>query len=214
MTLYEVLGLKSSATNAQVKAGYRRMCGLYHPDRVKGMENKFQEVYRAYQVLVDPDRRSRYDRTGRHDDVKITPLVIQSMVEQTVLAIINAERPDGSTDDPTWENIRQKVVITIQTGRREVVANLKRDKKKLDRLDNVAKRFRSRTEADPIGDAFAAQRRRIVEDIHRLEDGLELSLKTEEVFASYDYVMGEVEPKPEGHFSPDSTRRLRGPVSP
>lgn len=216
MTLYEILGLKASATLPQIKAAYRQLSGKYHPDRVPGMENKFQEVKHAYEVLSNEDRRARYDRTGRHDDVKVTPQVVQNMVEQTVVAMINAERPDGTTDDPTWENVRDKVVKTILNGRRETQANLKRENKKLARLDNIAKRFKSKTDADPVGDAFAAQRRRIEAEIHKWQDGLELSFKVEEVFNSYDYEIGEcvgeeVGTKPEGQNSPAPTRRLGGP---
>jgi curved DNA-binding protein CbpA len=212
VTLYEILGLKKTAADHQVKAAYRRLSAFWHPDnRETGDPDKFHEVKHAYDILSNPDRRERYDRTGRDDDLKVTPRVIQNMVEQTVIAMVNAERPDGTTDDPTWENVRDKILKTIREGRREPQANLKRQRKKLARLDNLAKRFRSKTDSDPIGDAFAAQRRKMLAEIYKWEDGLELSYKTEEVFSQYDYVTGEVGPEPEGQFSPGPTARLSGP---
>lgn len=210
MTLYEILGIKEGATVAQIKAAYRKKSTLYHPDKVKGMENKFQEVSDAYKVLSDEHRRARYDRTGRIDDVKVTPDVVQGMVRTTVMAMVMAERPDGSSDDPTWDDIRSKVIMSIQAGRRDAVANVKRNEKHIKRLDNLAKRFKSKTDEDPVGDAFAEHRRSLVAELNKWQDALELSHKTEEVFASYQYHMGEMGTEPEGQFSPAPTRRLSG----
>lgn len=214
--LYQVLGLEKGATLSQIKSAYRQLSGLYHPDRVAGMENKFQEVKHAYEVLSNENRRDRYDRTGRDDDIKVTPKVIQSMVEQTMLVVLTAERPDGSTDDPTWEDIRKKILESLATPRRELTQNIKREQKKLTRLDNLAKRFKSKTDADPVGDALAAHRVRIVTEIHKLQDGLELNHKMDEVFRSYDYEIGECVGEENGDetggtIQPRPHRRLSGP---
>lgn len=209
MNPYLVLGIEPEATGSQIKAAYRKRSAETHPDTEHGTEEKFHEVKLAFDILSNKDRRERYDRTGRTDDVKITPKVVQSMIEQTVTAMINAERPDGTTDDPTWENIKSKVIATIKSGRREVETNINQVRRKIARLDNLAKRFKSRTESDPVGDAFAAQRKALVSELHKFQDGLELSIKTQEVFASYDYEVGET--APEGQSSPASPFRLGGP---
>lgn len=210
--LYAMLELDFGAPEIKVKAAYRRLAAQYHPDKVPGMENKFQDIQTAYKILTNSDRRERYHRTGRYDDIKVTPRVIQDMVEKIMLGVILAETPDGFTDDPTWEDIRKKILNTIREGRREVQKNLNSARKKLKRLDNLAKRFKSKTDADPVGDAFAAHRRRLLTDVYKFEDGLELNYKTEEVFEQYDYQIGDVGPEPEGQFSPGPTARLRGPL--
>lgn len=209
MNPYVVLGIEPTATAAQVKGAYRKASAETHPDAEHGSNEKFQEVKTAFDILSNVDRRERYDRTGRTDDIKVTPKVVQNMIEQTVTAIINAERPDGTTDDPTWENIKSKVVASIKNSQREINQSLSKIRKKIARIDNLAKRFKSRTEADPVGDAFAAQRLALVKELHGQQDALELSLKTQEIFESYDYVVGES--GPEGQSSPDSHFRLGGP---
>lgn len=211
MKLYEDLGLQPGASNIQVRTAYRRLAAQFHPDKNPAGRERFDQITHAYQILSDPDRKARYDRTGRDDDVKVTPQVVQNMVEQTMLAVIMAERPDGSTDDPTWEDIKSKILRTIRDNRREPQANLKQARKRLRRLDNLAKRFRSKTDADPIGDAFAAHRRRMVLEVNKWEDALELSHKVEAAFDAYDYVTGDmVEPESEGQVNPSSTARLSG----
>jgi excisionase family DNA binding protein len=62
---YEVLGVTSSATQAQVRAAYRRLAREWHPDAkpdAPDAERRFKAIGRAYETLGDPDRREAYDR--------------------------------------------------------------------------------------------------------------------------------------------------------
>lgn len=63
---YDVLGIKKSATEDDVKKAYRKQALRYHPDKNKspGAEDAFKEVAEAYEVLSDPEKRAVYDRSG------------------------------------------------------------------------------------------------------------------------------------------------------
>ena len=64
---YEVLGLEKSASDEEIKKSYRRLAKQYHPDLHPGdkeCEDKFKEIGEAYEVLSDPDKKSRYDQYG------------------------------------------------------------------------------------------------------------------------------------------------------
>lgn len=64
---YEVLEVDKGATAHEIKKAYRKKAMQYHPDRNpddKEAEEKFKEASEAYEVLSDPDKRSRYDRYG------------------------------------------------------------------------------------------------------------------------------------------------------
>jgi molecular chaperone DnaJ len=65
---YELLGVKKTATEADIKKAYRELAKKYHPDKNKGnkeAENRFKEISEAYAVLSDTEKRSQYDRLGR-----------------------------------------------------------------------------------------------------------------------------------------------------
>src|SRR5256885_3648280 len=65
---YDILGVKKTATDEEIKKAYRNLAKKYHPDKNKGnkeAENKFKEISEAYAVLSDKEKREQYDRLGR-----------------------------------------------------------------------------------------------------------------------------------------------------
>ncbi|WP_299166023.1 J domain-containing protein [uncultured Arthrobacter sp.] len=61
-TYYTVLGVSRSATAKEIKDGYRKAARSAHPDQ-GGTAELFHDVAVAYEMLSDPERRRRYDRT-------------------------------------------------------------------------------------------------------------------------------------------------------
>ena len=64
---YEVLGIGKDASEADIKKAFRTQAKKYHPDMNPGnkeAEAKFKEVNEAYEVLSNPEKKSRYDQFG------------------------------------------------------------------------------------------------------------------------------------------------------
>ena len=64
---YEILEVTKTATVEEIKKAYRKKAIQYHPDKNPGdkeAEEKFKEAAEAYDVLSNPEKRSRYDQFG------------------------------------------------------------------------------------------------------------------------------------------------------
>ncbi|MGH8113677.1 MAG: DnaJ C-terminal domain-containing protein [Rhodanobacteraceae bacterium] len=61
---YEVLGVATTASSAEIRGAYRRLARKLHPDLNPGdkrAEEKFKDVSAAYRLLNDPEQRKRFD---------------------------------------------------------------------------------------------------------------------------------------------------------
>src|ERR1700682_2447117 len=69
MSYYDLLGVPPEATAEQIRAAYRTLVQLFHPDRLAHLkpesrmfaEERLKALNRAYEVLGDPARRAAYD---------------------------------------------------------------------------------------------------------------------------------------------------------
>lgn len=62
---YDVLGVAPNASQADIKAAFRKLAKKFHPDVNAGdpdVERKFKEANTAYNLLSDPDKRAKFDR--------------------------------------------------------------------------------------------------------------------------------------------------------
>ena len=64
MTFYFTLGVRPGATVGEIRRAFRRLARRHHPELNPGDEDaaqRFRRIVEAYETLVDPDRRRRYD---------------------------------------------------------------------------------------------------------------------------------------------------------
>lgn len=64
---YATLGVAKTASEKEIKQGYRKLARKHHPDvnpGDKSAETRFKEINEAYEVLGDPDKRKKYDELG------------------------------------------------------------------------------------------------------------------------------------------------------
>ena len=83
-TLYNVLGVTTTATTEDLKKAWRRLAKQWHPDvsRESGTRQQFQAIQNAYEILNSP-KRAKYD----------AGLALQASMEGTAAAtdILNQE---------------------------------------------------------------------------------------------------------------------------
>ena len=63
---YEILGVEKNSSKDDIKSAFRKKARQLHPDvnKAPDAEAKFKELGQAYEVLMDDDKRSMYDRYG------------------------------------------------------------------------------------------------------------------------------------------------------
>jgi curved DNA-binding protein CbpA len=69
-SFYAILGVPESESIEGIRAAFRALAKRLHPDRAGPQSaERFAEVRRAYEVLVDPIQRRRYDEqlVGGHE---------------------------------------------------------------------------------------------------------------------------------------------------
>src|ERR1700677_251651 len=71
-TLYDTLGVKPSASTAEINTAYRKLALKMHPDKLatkpdderKQAEETFKKISEAKAILTDAAKREEYDRYG------------------------------------------------------------------------------------------------------------------------------------------------------
>lgn len=66
---YAALGVRPSATLADIKKAYRQLASLHHPDKntLPGAPARFRAVQLAYEVLSEDAKRVDYDNNRRRN---------------------------------------------------------------------------------------------------------------------------------------------------
>lgn len=141
--LYEVLGVKRTASRKDIHKAYRRKAKAAHPD-AGGSVEAFNELVVAYGVLSDTKRRTKYDETGEIDPPRPDNFdggAIEIIAEKLGL-VIHAEHDLASMDIGA---LIDKAIRDDIAARKASVAHQKRAAERLTKL-------RARTKRKAVGD--------------------------------------------------------------
>ena len=87
---YKLLGVKSTASQVEIKSAYRKLARKSHPDLNRDSEagRQFALLSRAYHTLIDPQERAYYD-----EKLKAQELLLNA--EQKRFDLTNARYRQG-----------------------------------------------------------------------------------------------------------------------
>lgn len=76
---YVVLGIAEDASDETIRSAFRALARRYHPDVGAGSSPaEFNRAREAYETLVDPERRRRYDQELRAS--RAQPFVVEQLM--------------------------------------------------------------------------------------------------------------------------------------
>ena len=72
---YEILGVEKTVSDGEIKKAYRKLSLLTHPDKngYEGADEAFKMVSRAFQILSDEEKKSKFDKYGGDPDNRFGP---------------------------------------------------------------------------------------------------------------------------------------------
>lgn len=137
-TLYDILGVDVAATQERITHAYRHLARRYHPDHNDDPQapERFKQVAQAYEILGDPEKRKRYDKTGSVEDFSqfVDPLLAQ-VLEAQIANIITRRL------DPQTVNVLGGMQTLLKSMEVELKTAIEEDKRQIEILENIAKRF-------------------------------------------------------------------------
>lgn len=144
MSLYDDLGLPKGASGEEIKKAYRKEAGKNHPDvagRKGGDVQRFQVVQHAYDVLGDPTKKEKYDRTGVDgQEVSVKGVAMQNLCSM-LLAMTEQSEP-GQVD-----LLRNAHNCTLEA-QRKMGEHVKLVEKKIKKYEAQKKRLKYKGKSD------------------------------------------------------------------
>jgi curved DNA-binding protein CbpA len=141
---YKIFGIDRDADLETIKRAHREKAKQYHPDNNPGDDEAaaaFLACQRAFEILSDPERRKRYDRTGADSDRVDTRdsealELLMTMFDKAVQPQIDSPMPIGGTD------FIASFRFGLQRLRNAIEDDTKPIRRKLERANYLAARFK------------------------------------------------------------------------
>ena len=189
MEHYKNLDIDENASASDIKKAYRGKASKHHPDK-GGDSEQFQKIQRAYLVLSDPKRRSRYDASGGQDDQKTSVDTVlaeayaalgqqfNSVMEQAINNLANVDLVSVITESVlknraafNTQIIQQRQLKAKMEEAKERLSNTSEDKNFVPIFENVI--------ADNI--------KRIDANVATAERNIEVNVVMEKLLKDYNY---------------------------
>lgn len=182
---YEALEIKSTATQEEIHAAFRKAASKWHPDKNPGNQEeavrRFQEIEEAYSFLSDKDQRARYDDLGDsfEDELQVHAVKLIMHMEMELLAA-----------PPHIDHVEMIHKLLDQS-----IANQKASitslKQKIRITENLAKRWKSKGKRNLFANMYARRIREMQDGISDSQKAIEISLAAKKVMDGYEFDTGD-----------------------
>jgi DnaJ-class molecular chaperone len=187
MDLYEVLGLSRDAPPEGIKAAYRKMAKSgVHPDH-GGSTESFALIKLAYDTLSDPERRERYDRTGKTDD---QPDTLDAKALQVLFSALAQQIMQADQLSQSYETMDFLTMIksSLELQKRAAENVVKSIEDTLEKRKSLSARFHSAAgKPNHISRMLDAENANALELIRAKRGEIEIIERAEEMAADHSF---------------------------
>jgi DnaJ-class molecular chaperone len=99
---YGILGVTHNSSDTEIKKSYRKLSFQHHPDK-NGDQVIFGEITEAYDILMDLDKRSDYDKKSKYG---------KNYDELEALFIVNIDF-NYENENSKYEDFKKNVVLNV-----------------------------------------------------------------------------------------------------
>jgi curved DNA-binding protein CbpA len=148
--LYGELGLPPGASEADIKRAFRQQAKKAHPD-AGGTPEKFGALRLAHDVRIDPDRRARYDSTGKFEDAPVDNTqsaiveIVAGALDDAIQTAIKGNR------DPAGVDLKGGILASLGKGVDQMNEELQGIRMAMKLARKLAKRWRRKRKKDEQG---------------------------------------------------------------
>lgn len=137
--LYSELDLTPDCSFEDIKQRYRILAKIHHPD-MGGDEEKFKRIKFAYEILIDPIRRSEYDKTGKTEKFKGIREEAVNILSQIVISMI-------TNFDPEKGNLIELIKQDIRNTKERIIVDRNNCNVYISKLELVKSKIRKKNES-------------------------------------------------------------------
>ena len=146
MNPYDILGISKDSTPEEIKSKYKSLAQQHHPDK-GGDPTTFKEIKEAYELLIDPIRKERYDKTGKFDKHQNFRDGALEHLSRLFLHVVHNMNPD----------IDNLVIIMKNETRKEIEVNntnIEVCKNHISKLEKIIKRIKKKNDGENLLQMF------------------------------------------------------------
>ncbi len=112
MNYYELLGIAKNASEEEIKKAFREKAKKYHPDVNPEGSEIFKEITKAYETLIDPQKRKLYDQSLKPKSLKQK---IESKIDKLFKSVVingsNIYIEEKLTLEEAFTGIRKNIIF-------------------------------------------------------------------------------------------------------
>lgn len=145
MDPYADLGVPRNADGKTIKRAYRKRVMKEHPDR-GGNEEGFKRLQLAYDVLSDPARKDKYDRTGESG--------IDQAAQQAFAELASMFVQLAQACDPDHTDLKAMVVENVNRQIEQHRMKIAENNRLVAKMERAAKRVRKKSAGENMVEGF------------------------------------------------------------